>query len=187
MPYPQNLSTASSVESIIRSSSCVPATIAVKNGLIKVGLSPSELEDLARSGEEGRATKVTTRELGYIMSKTSKGTEAETKWGSTTVASTMHLARSCGLEFFVTGGTGGVHRDFSSSMDVSADLIELGRTRCAVFSAGVKSILDVPRTLEFLETQGVTVGVFQSDEVRNFNTNGGKNCDDNDAHLGTLR
>ncbi|GMH70552.1 hypothetical protein TrST_g14041 [Triparma strigata] len=167
MPYPQNLKTAISCESIIRSLDCTPATIAILNGQIKVGLELHELEDLARSGEEKRATKCTTRELGYTLTKTAKNPNIKT-WGSTTVASTMHLAEMAGIDFFVTGGTGGVHRDYNYSLDVSADLTELARTSTTVFSAGVKSILDVPRTLEFLETHGVTVGVYQSDEFPAF-------------------
>ncbi|GMH67085.1 hypothetical protein TL16_g05401 [Triparma laevis f. inornata] len=166
MPYPQNLHTALSVESIIRDGGCTPATLALNNGHIKLGLELRELEDLSRSGTEGRATKCTTRELGVILNRTKS--DAESLWGSTTVASTMHLAEMASIDFFVTGGTGGVHRDYNDSLDVSADLTELARTNTTVFSAGVKSILDVPRTLEFLETEGVTVGVFGSDEFPAF-------------------
>ena len=165
MPYPQNLHTAQSVESIITKHGCIPATIAVKNGVPQIGLSPGDLKDLARAGPENRATKYTTRELGYALSV--KPTTPAT-WGSTTVASTMHFAHRAGIDMFVTGGSGGVHRDYADSLDVSADLTELARTPVTVISAGIKSILDIPRTLEFLETHAVTVGVLGSDEFPAF-------------------
>jgi pseudouridine-5'-phosphate glycosidase/pseudouridine kinase len=171
MPYPQNLETARAVESIIRRGGCEPATIALRDGLINIGLDDEALLDLSLSGSEGRAVKCTTRELGNVMHTTSKGGASNNKpslWGSTTVASTMYLSKLAGIDLFVTGGSGGVHRGFASSLDVSADVTELARTNVTVVSAGVKSILDVPKTLEYLETVGVTVGVFQSDEFPAF-------------------
>jgi pseudouridine-5'-phosphate glycosidase len=168
MPYPQNLHCAQSVESIIRDGGCDPMTIAVRNGEVKIGLNDAELNDLALSGSEGRATKVTTRELGYILSKTRDVGDGINKWGSTTVASTSYLASQNKIDVFVTGGSGGVHRDYLDTGDVSSDLVELGRTNITVVSAGIKSILDIPRSLEYLETEGVTVGVYGSDEFPSF-------------------
>ena len=144
-------------------------TVAVRNGVVRVGLTGGELRDLAKAGGEGRATKYTTRELGYALTATSPVLGDNTVlWGSTTVASTMHIAAKAGIDLLVTGGTGGVHRDFKNSHDVSADLTALSRTPVTVVSAGVKSILDIPRTLQYLETAGVTVGVFGSDEFPAF-------------------
>ena len=124
MPHPQNLEAVLSVESIVRGKGCVPATIALHDGLVKVGLELHELEDLAHSGLEGRATKCTTRELGALLAHTASNQGA---WASTTVASTCHLAELAGVEFFVTGGTGGVHRGYEQTMDASADLTEVRR------------------------------------------------------------
>ncbi len=142
----------------------------MKNGEARVGLSQSEIEDLARAGEEKRAWKCTTRELGYMSYKTSSGGSINGSpdlWGSTTVASTIHVAARANISFFVTGGTGGVHRPWDA-MDISADLAELSKWPMTVFSAGVKSILDIPRTLEVLETNGVTVASYQADEFPAF-------------------
>jgi pseudouridine-5'-phosphate glycosidase len=122
MPYPQNYQVAQEVESVLRSKGIVPATIAVKNGFGKIGLSDEELHDLARDGSD--ALKVSTRELSLLM-----GTK-DSRWGATTVASTMILAHQAGISTFVTGGIGGVHRDGHISMDVSTDLTELSRTPC---------------------------------------------------------
>lgn len=132
--------------------SAIPATIAILNGRIKVGLEPQEWEEL--SSAKG-LIKISRRDVGYAVS--------QNKSGGTTVAGTMCIAHKVGINIFATGGIGGVHRDVESSMDISADLIELSRTPVNVFSSGVKSILDIPRTLEYLETMGVTVGVYQGD------------------------
>ncbi|CAO3689393.1 unnamed protein product [Rhizopus stolonifer] len=147
MPYPQNVETARSVENIIREQGAIPATIAILDGKVHIGLTEERLEYLGKTGRE--AIKTSRRDLPIVLS--------QNKTGATTVASTMLLARSAGIPIFVTGGIGGVHRGASESFDISADLNELGRTSVAVICAGVKSILDIPKTLEVLETQGVTV------------------------------
>ncbi|KAL6106478.1 uncharacterized protein ACO6RY_10341 [Pungitius sinensis] len=149
MPYPHNLSTAKQVEAIVRAEGATPATVGVIDGNVHVGLSSEELERLAlRPG----SLKVSHRDLPYV---TSKGLT-----GGTTVSATMAAAHRAGIRVFVTGGIGGVHRGGENSLDISADLTELGRTPIAVVSAGVKSILDIGRTLEFLETQGVCVATY---------------------------
>ncbi|CAG8501834.1 6390_t:CDS:2 [Acaulospora colombiana] len=150
MPYPQNFETALAVESIVREHGSTPATIAILNGKINVGLSPSNLEKLAKMGPQAR--KTSRRDLALVLS--------QGMTGATTVAGTMLIAHMAGIKVFVTGGVGGVHRDGEKTMDVSADLTELGRTPVAVVCAGVKSILDIEKTLEYLETQGVTVTTF---------------------------
>lgn len=147
MPFPQNLETARAVEGLIREQGAVPATIAVIDGAIRIGLSDAELEHLAREG--GRALKLSRRDIAYAIS--------QGRLGATTVAATMLCAHWAGIRVFVTGGIGGAHRGASESMDVSADLMELARTPVAVVCAGAKSILDLPLTLEVLETQGVPV------------------------------
>uniref|UniRef100_A0A3B5N1Z5 Zgc:136858 n=1 Tax=Xiphophorus couchianus TaxID=32473 RepID=A0A3B5N1Z5_9TELE len=149
MPYPHNLSTAKEVEAIVRAEGATPATIGVVEGEICVGLSSDELDRLARSKSP---LKVSRRDLPYAVSKGLSG--------GTTVSATMIAAHRAGIPVFVTGGIGGVHRDGQNSLDISADLTELGRTPVAVVSAGVKSILDIGRTLEFLETQGVCVATY---------------------------
>lgn len=149
MPYPQNLETARAVEDIVRAHGAVPATIAVLDGRCIVGLSAAELERLARLGA-GQVRKVSRRDLAHVV--------ALGAHGSTTVSATMLLAALAGIRVFVTGGIGGVHRGGQDSLDISADLAELARTPVAVVCAGVKSILDIGRTLEVLETAGVTVG-----------------------------
>ncbi|ORY29537.1 Indigoidine synthase A like protein-domain-containing protein [Naematelia encephala] len=151
MPYPTNLTCAQSVESIIRTNSAIPATIALIDGKVHVGLSTSQLEQLADPDLSG-AIKVSRRDIGAVL--------ARRLVGGTTVAGTMVVASSVGIGVFVTGGIGGVHRGAENSMDISADLIELGRTPMAVVCAGAKSILDIPRTLEVLETQGVCVATY---------------------------
>ncbi|KAJ3316507.1 hypothetical protein HDU76_001745 [Blyttiomyces sp. JEL0837] len=158
MPYPENYKTAIQVEEIVRKEGAVPATIAVLNGVVKVGLSSDELEVLARTGL--KALKASRRDLALAVS--TKAT------GATTVASTMAVAHAAGIEIFVTGGIGGVHRNGETTMDISADLTELGRTPVTVVCAGVKSILDIGRTLEYLETQGVPVVSFGTDEFPAF-------------------
>lgn len=157
MPYPQNVEMAREVEGIIRDLGVVPATIAVLGGRPRIGLPDADLELLASSPD---VTKVSIRDLPFVMAQ---GTH-----GATTVASTMRLAALAGIRVFVTGGLGGVHRGAQQSFDVSADLTELSTTDVAVVSAGVKSILDIGLTLETLETLGVPVIAFGTDEFPSF-------------------
>jgi pseudouridine-5'-phosphate glycosidase len=157
MPYPQNVAMAREVEQIVRDGGAVPATIAVLNGRPTIGLDDAELELL---GSDGGIRKVSVRDLPHVV--------ATGAHGATTVASTMRLAGLAGIRTFVTGGLGGVHRGAETSMDVSADLTELSRTEVAVISAGVKSILDIERTLEVLETLGVPVVGYGTDEFPSF-------------------
>jgi pseudouridine-5'-phosphate glycosidase len=146
MPYPQNVQTAREVEQVIRDAGAVPATIAIIDGRICIGLSDEQLEVLGNSSD---AIKVSRRDLAYVLS--------QKKLGATTVAATMICAKLAGIEVFVTGGIGGVHRGAETSFDISADLQELAQTSVAVVCAGVKSILDIGLTLEYLETHGVPV------------------------------
>jgi pseudouridine-5'-phosphate glycosidase len=146
MPYPQNVQTARAVEQVIRDAGAVPATIAIMAGKICVGLADAQLDMLGASPD---AMKVSRRDLPYVL--------AQGKLGATTVAATMICAQLAGIEVFVTGGIGGVHRGASTSFDISADLQELAHTNVAVVCAGVKSILDIGLTLEYLETYGVPV------------------------------
>ncbi|KNC78554.1 hypothetical protein SARC_09027, partial [Sphaeroforma arctica JP610] len=162
--------TAKKVESILREKGVVPATIAVLNGVCCVGLSDDELEDLAKAGEEDRAKKCSTRELPIVMAMQPQTNSGANNWGATTVASTMALAKLAGISTFVTGGIGGVHRNGHVSLDVSADLTELSRTPVVVVSAGIKSILDIGRTLEVLETLGVPAVTYGADEFPAFFT-----------------
>jgi len=142
---------------------------AVKDGVCRVGLTASELEDLAHAGQEGRATKCSTRELSlFLASKQGNNKQQKPQWGATTVASTMTLAHLAGIPTFVTGGIGGVHRGGESTLDVSADLLELSRTPVVVVSAGIKSILDISRTLQVLETNGVPTVAYRTDEFPAF-------------------
>ncbi|KAI8084485.1 pseudouridine-5'-phosphate glycosidase [Halteromyces radiatus] len=152
MPYPQNVETARVVESIVRDQGAIPATIAILNGHVHIGLDKDALEELGKIGP--KAVKASRRDLAPVI--------ALKQSGATTVASTMMLARAAGIPVFVTGGIGGVHRGADQSFDISADLTELGRTPVAVVCAGVKSILDIEKTLEVLETQGVTVATVGS-------------------------
>ena len=146
MPYPQNVQTAREVEQIIRDAGAVPATIAIIDGKICIGLNDEQLE---RLGTAQDAIKVSRRDLAYVLS--------QKLLGATTVAATMICAQLAGIEVFVTGGIGGVHRGAETSFDISADLQELANTNVAVVCAGVKSILDIGLTLEYLETHGVPV------------------------------
>ncbi|MES2295728.1 MAG: pseudouridine-5'-phosphate glycosidase [Pseudomonadota bacterium] len=146
MPYPQNVHTAREVEQIIRDGGAVPATIAILDGKICIGLSDEQLELLGTSGD---AMKVSRRDLPFVL--------AQRRLGATTVAATMICAQLAGIGVFVTGGIGGVHRGAETSFDISADLQELAQTNVAVVCAGVKSILDIGLTLEYLETHGVPV------------------------------
>jgi pseudouridine-5'-phosphate glycosidase len=159
MPYPQNVEMAKKVEAIIRSEGAVPATIAIMNGKIKIGLTDEDLEVFAKSKE---VAKVSRRDLASIVAKKSLG--------ATTVASTMMCAEMAGIKFFVTGGIGGVHRGYEETLDVSADLEELAQTNVNVICAGAKAILDLPRTMEFLETKGVPVVGYQTDVLPAFYT-----------------
>ncbi|NXE10406.1 YOW5 protein, partial [Lophotis ruficrista] len=149
MAYPQNLSMAREVEEIVTTNGAVPATVGILRGRIHVGLTDEELEFLASSKN---VVKVSRRDLPFVLSQGLSG--------GTTVSGTMIAAHKAGIPVFVTGGIGGVHRGGENTLDVSADLTELGRTPVAVVSAGVKSILDIGRTLEYLETQGVCVAAF---------------------------
>ncbi|KAM4748686.1 uncharacterized protein WCC33_006060 [Rhinophrynus dorsalis] len=146
MPYPHNISMAKEVEEIVQKNGSVPATVAILNGRIHIGLCDEELQYLARSKD---CVKVSRRDLPYVLSQGLSG--------GTTVSGTMIAAHRAGIPVFVTGGIGGVHHDGENTLDISADLTELGRTPVAVISAGVKSILDIGRTLEYLETEGVCV------------------------------
>ncbi|ANU11709.1 hypothetical protein A1A1_10616 [Planococcus antarcticus DSM 14505] len=159
MPYPQNVETARMVEQIIRDNGAVPATIAIMDGKIKIGLSKEELELL---GNTPGVAKVSRRDIGQLI--------ATKKIGATTVAATMICAELAGIRIFATGGIGGVHRGAETTMDISADLEELSNTGVAVVCAGAKSILDIGLTLEYLETKGVPVIGFQTDDMPAFYT-----------------
>lgn len=160
MPYPQNVETALQVEKIVRENGAVPATIGIIDGVGVVGMSPEEIEEFGKKGQE--IPKVSRRDLPVIF--------AEKSWGATTVATTMILAAKAGVEFFVTGGIGGVHRGAELTFDVSADLEELARTNVTVICAGAKAILDLAKTLEVLETKGVPVLGYQTSELPAFYT-----------------
>lgn len=157
MPYPQNIETALEVENIVRENGAVPATIAIMEGKLCIGLNPAQLEVLGNSDD---VWKVSIRDMPYVVSKRLKG--------ATTVASTMRIASLAGIRIFVTGGIGGVHRGAETSMDISADLTEMAQTDVAVVSAGVKSILDIGLTLEYLETNGIPVVTFGQDDFPAF-------------------
>ncbi|MDJ0332132.1 pseudouridine-5'-phosphate glycosidase [Planococcus sp. S3-L1] len=159
MPYPQNVETARMVEQIIRDNGAVPATIAIMDGKIKIGLSEEELELL---GNTPGVAKVSRRDIGQLI--------ATKKIGATTVAATMICAELAGIRVFATGGIGGVHRGAETTMDVSADLEELSNTGVAVVCAGAKSILDIGLTMEYLETKGVPVIGYQTDVMPAFYT-----------------
>lgn len=159
MPYPQNIEMAKKIEQIIRDNGATPATIAIMDGKIKIGLNENDLETLANSPN---VAKVSRRDLAEIV--------ATKKIGATTVASTMICSELAGIPFFVTGGIGGVHKGVETSMDISADLEELAHTNVTVICAGAKSILDLPKTLEYLETKGVPVIGYQTTELPAFFT-----------------
>jgi pseudouridylate synthase len=159
MPYPQNVQTAREVEQIIRDNGAVPATIAIVDGKIKIGLSDEELEMFGKSSDVAKASR---RDLAYLI--------ATKKLGATTVAATMICAEAAGIHIFVTGGIGGAHRGAENTMDISADLEELGQTNVAVICAGAKSILDLGLTMEYLETKGVPVIGYQTDVLPAFYT-----------------
>jgi pseudouridine-5'-phosphate glycosidase len=160
MPYPDNVKTALEVEKIIRDCGVLPATIAVLDGRLKIGLAPEEIE---RLGKEGlTVTKTSRRDLPFVL--------ASRVTGATTVAGTMIAAHLAGIHFFATGGIGGVHRGGQDTLDISADLVELQKTPLAVVCSGAKSILDIGRTLEYLETGGVPVIGYGTDEMPAFYT-----------------
>ena len=159
MPYPKNVETALNVESIVREKGAVPATIGIIGGRIKVGLTEDEIAHLGRSKEVVKASR---RDIPFVLAK---GLD-----GATTVASTMIFANMAGIRVFATGGIGGVHRKAQETFDISADLEELARTSVAVVCAGAKSILDIGLTLEYLETAGVPVVGYGTDEFPAFYT-----------------
>lgn len=156
-PYPENVALASLLESVVRTNGGVPATIGILDGIARVGMSPEDIIRLASSAGKSNTLKLSRRDLSYVggMRLTNKLFN-----GGTTIAGTMLLAHLAGIKIFGTGGLGGVHRGAESSMDISADLTELGRTPVTVVSSGCKSFLDIPRTIEYLETEGVGVGTF---------------------------
>jgi len=155
MPYPQNLETARLVESDVRAAGAIPATIAALDGQLRIGLDDADLTRLARAQEQGQSVmKLSRADLAMALANGSTG--------STTVAATMIAAHLAGIVFFATGGIGGVHRGAETSFDISADLTELARTPVTVVCAGAKAILDIPHTLEYLETLGVPVIAYQS-------------------------
>jgi pseudouridine-5'-phosphate glycosidase len=157
MPYPQNLDVARAVEQEVRDAGAVPATIAVLNGSLHIGLDPEQLTDLAQVRD---VAKVSRADMAFVM--------AQGKSGATTVAATMIAAQAAGIEVFATGGIGGVHRGAELTFDISADLRELALTETIVVAAGAKAILDIPKTMEVLETYGVPVIAYGQDEMPAF-------------------
>lgn len=157
-PYPDNLSLASRLEALIREHGGVPATIGILDGIARVGLRHDELDRLVSTAGNPNTMKISRRDLGFACGLTDP--QGKRFNGGTTIAGTMILAHMAGIKIFGTGGLGGVHRGAETTMDVSADLTELGRTPVAVISSGCKSFLDLPRTLEVLETHGVAVATF---------------------------
>jgi len=160
MPYPQNIETALKIEEIVKANGATPATVAIINGKFKVGLAKDEIEYLGTSGQ--KIIKASRRDIPYLISKKIDG--------ATTVASTMIGAEMAGIKIFATGGIGGVHRGAQKSFDISADLQELSKTNVAVVCAGIKSILDLGLTLEYLETFGVPVLGYKTKELPAFYT-----------------
>ena len=159
MPYPENVKMAKKVESIIRQEGAIPATIAIMDGKIKIGLTDKDLETLAKAEH---VEKVSRRDMASVL--------ANHRLGATTVAATMICAHMAGIQFFVTGGIGGVHQGYEETMDVSADLEELARTNVTVICAGAKAILDLHRTMEYLETKGVPVVGYKTKKLPAFYT-----------------
>ena len=160
MPNPKNVQTALAVERAVRDDGATPATIAVLNGRLKVGLTEDEINNLGERGPE--VTKTSRRDLPFVIARGQNG--------ATTVAATMIIAAMAGIRIFATGGIGGVHRGVEDTHDISADLEELARTNVAVVCAGIKSILDIGRTLEYLETQGVPVVGYRTNTLPAFYT-----------------
>ncbi len=163
MPYPTNVQMAKHVEGLIKSEGAFPATIAILNGIIKVGLTDDELETLAKSRD---VLKVSKRDFGYVLSKGLSG--------ATTVSATMLIAEMVGIKVFATGGIGGVHRGAEKTFDISRDLEELAQVNVCVVCAGAKSILDLSKTLEYLETKGVEVIGYQTEALPAFYTRSSK-------------
>ena len=159
MPYPKNVQTALAVEKVIRDHGAVPATIGIIDGDAIVGMTPEEIEEF---GKRKGIVKVSRRDLPVVYAKK--------LWAATTVAATMIIANQAGIKLFVTGGIGGVHRGAQETMDISADLQELAKTNVTVVCAGAKAILDLPLTLEYLETMGVPVLGYQTEELPAFYT-----------------
>jgi len=157
MPFPKNVETALAVEQVVRDHGAVPATIAIFNGKCYAGLTE---EQIRYFGQAENVWKVSLRDMPYVLS--------QQLYGATTVAATMRIAAMAGIRIFVTGGIGGVHRGAETSMDISADLTEMGQTSVAVVSAGVKSILDINLTLEYLETKGIPVVTYGQSEFPSF-------------------
>ncbi len=158
MPFPQNVETALKVEQAVRNRGAIPATIAILNGKLKAGLSVDEITELGKRGTS--VAKVSRRDIPFVL--------AQQAYGATTVAATMIITEKAGIRVFATGGIGGVHRGATHTMDISADLQELAQTNVAVVCAGAKSILDLKLTLEYLETKGVPVIGFGTDEFPAF-------------------
>ncbi len=157
MPWPQNAITAKSVEDEVRKQGAVPATIAIKEGKCLVGLSPADIDYFAQAQN---VWKVSLRDMPFVI--------AQKLPGATTVAATMRIAAMAGIKIFATGGIGGVHRGAEETMDISADLTEMGQTNVAIVAAGVKSILDIGLTLEYMETLGIPVVTYGQDEFPSF-------------------
>ena len=160
MPYPQNVETALKVEQIIRDNGAVPATIAILGGRLKAGCTKEEIEYLGKQGQA--VTKASRRDLAVLCARGADG--------ATTVTTTMIIAHMAGISVFATGGIGGVHRGAETTMDISADLEELAQTPVMVVCAGAKAILDLPLTLEYLETKGVPVLGYGTEELPAFYT-----------------
>ncbi len=160
MPYPDNLETALRVEQTVRENGAVPTTIAILNGKLKAGLTEAEINYLGKTGQD--VVKASRRDIPFLL--------ANGNPGATTVAATMIIAEMAGIRIFATGGIGGVHRGAAETMDISADLQELARTSVAVVCAGAKSILDLGLTLEYLETHGIPVIGYQTDDFPAFYT-----------------
>jgi pseudouridine-5'-phosphate glycosidase len=158
MPFPRNVETALAVEATVRDGGAIPATIAILDGRLKVGLSKDEIQHLGKKGTN--VVKCSRRDLPFIVSRRQDG--------ATTVAATMIIAAMAGIRVFATGGIGGVHRGVEDTLDISADLEELARTNVAVVCAGIKSVLDIGRTLEYLETKGVPIVGHETDTLPAF-------------------
>lgn len=157
MPYPKNVKTALEVEEVVKENGAIPATIGIIDGEIIVGMSPDEIELF---GSRKGIAKVSKRDLPIVV--------ANKKWGATTVSATMIIAQMAGIKFFVTGGIGGVHVGAEHTFDISRDLKELGCRNVTVICSGAKAILDIPKTLEYLETEGVTVLSNKAEKFANF-------------------
>ena len=157
MPYPKNVETALSVEKVIRDNGAIPATIGIIDGEIVIGMTPEQIEDF---GKKKGIAKVSKRDLPIVVAKK--------QYGATTVSATMLCAKMAGIDIFVTGGIGGVHRGAETTFDISRDLKELGEVDVTVICSGAKAILDIPKTLEYLETEGVTVLSNKAERFANF-------------------